>query len=593
MDWTSTASAFRSTKGVALITSLAIMAVVGVLILGAVMTTQIELAVSRNDATSAQAQYIAQAGLQTYKAALFQNFRWLERGGATGGPSGSTTPNTDACENSLSGGLNFERMSSGGLSWVNNRIQLPQESVTDVDGTVIGSYSITFMRDPNNPSRITIQSVGQTGGGSDNFRATATATATFVIRNSTTLEQAIFAGSGSGMRFVNGNTTIYGGIYIVGDPSNADAQVIEANGNMSILNGYSASQSGRPQAVVSSAHSAANLCAALRVESGKVAIGGSTLLGEKDNRLLTVAVSRGIEDIDTSKGGTLECQGNKGVCSEAGVKPFDIGEPPIYPKLDASPNTPFCPEPKTWRTCIREEASADGMILTTNGGNTVTLESPSGATLSPACQSHLEAAARSTSKVLTLDSTIDCTVTIDGVRSGFKYTPGHFEVYGNVNLRGINLRFNRDVEYHAVSRNEEGASQPFANLSLEAIGGVGGNFLTEKNFTAGSSSDSVRFPNNVLSIIAEGTVELVGGNNTYYTVPVYAGTEFRLGANSKLFGQVIADVFCTTNKAGECKQAGSPAEIFFVPTGENRSKSFRAIAPSSLPTFTVEAYELR
>jgi len=153
------------------------------------------------------------------------------------------------------------------------------------------------------------------------------------------------------------------------------------------------------------------------------------------------------------------------------------------------------------------------------------------------------------------------------------------------------------VRYTATSRSATGAVQQFANFSVEALGGSGGNFRTEASFTTNTTQ---KFPNNVLSIVAEREADLRGGNNTFITAPVYAGETFRLTSNSVLFGQVIANVFCTTNPgggkkdAGECATAGSPAEIVFVPTGENRAQSFRAIAPTSgLPTFTTLSHELR
>jgi Tfp pilus assembly protein PilX len=577
-----------SNRGIALVTTLTILAVIGALVLGLILTTQAEMAVSRNDATSAQAQYVAQAGLQTYKAALFQTFRRLEAGGSSGS-------NTDACRNSLSGGIDFLR---GGAAtthtWVNNRIVVPQGQVTDAQGNAIGTYNVTLLRDPTNENRITVVSVGRTVVGGQARQATATARATFLIRNSSTLEQAVFAGTGSGMRFLNGNTTIYGGLYVVGDLANPDATVIQSNGNFQIFNHYDKS-SGTGDFLTAAGQRSNNLCAAVRVQSGRIAIGGSTQLGTPENRLLAVAVGRGLADIDTSRGGTLECLDNKGVCSESRVGPFDIAEPPAFPRLDESPATEFCPAPRIWRTCIREEAAEHGLTLEARGG-TVSILASSGATLPEACRTFLNNAAARADRTLVFGSTnIDCVA--GGV--GFRYTAANpaasFEVFGNINLRGLNVRFDRAVRYTATSRSGTGALQQFANFSVEAVGGSGGNFRTEASFTTNTLQ---KFPNNVLSIVAEQEVDLRGGNNTFITAPIYAGNTFRLTSNSVLFGQVIANTFCTTGPggggAGTCATAGSPAEIVFVPTGENRARSFRAIAPTGgLPTFTVLSYELR
>jgi Tfp pilus assembly protein PilX len=581
-------------RGVALVTTLAIIVVVGALILGSIITTQVEMAITRNDNTAAQAQYVAQAGLQTYKAALFQNFRWVE-GGSPGGT------NLDVCSNSISGGIDFTRTGVA-TAWVNDRMSLPDVNIASATGTTIGTAVVELVRDPGNDSRITIRSVGRTLAGGATSRAQATASATFIIRNSSTLEQAIFAGAGSDMRFINGNTTIYGGIYVVGDLANPDNVVIQSNGNLGIYNSYNKT-SGTGNFLVPAAQSSNNLCAALRVQSGKVAVGGSTQLGTNANKLLTVAIGRGLEDVSTAQGGTLECQNNKGICSETPVGPFDLdpASAPVFPLLDEPPATEFCPT-GTWRDCIRAEAAADGLTLTTAAGNSAFTASPAvddnGNPFPASCTNLLATAAAATNKELVLGSTtVDCTFTLGERLVGFRYTatnPATFETFGNINLRGFDLRFNRAVAYTAISRSATGTVQQFANLSIEKNGTVGGNFRSEESFVTNAAQ---KFPNNVLSIVAEVDANFRGGNNTYVTAPVYAGEVFRITSSTVLFGQVIANQFCTTSPGGSgtsCATAGSPAEIVFVPTGANRAPSFRAIAPTGgLPTFNVASYELR
>lgn len=584
-----------SRRGIALITSLAILVVVAILATGSLLTTQFELAISRNDAVSAQAQYVAQAGLQTYKTWLFQTFRQLESSGSSG---------TDACSNSLTTVIGTLPSAGAG-------------TVPDASGVAIGSYTVTVRQDPANENRITVQSVGVTSVGGATRQARATASATFLIRNSSTLEQAIFAGTGSNMRFVNGNTRIHGGIYIVGNPLPADGSppvitpVMQGNGNLSVLNGYDKTSDTTNAAFLeASARSATNLCAALRIERGQVEVGGSTVFGSVDNPLLTVAVGRGAVDVVNRQGlpTNPDCSNAKGICAITGITPFDIAEPPVFPRLTEAPDTEFCPGPATWRSCVRAEAQSDGMVLTTNGGSTISLLAPSGSgvALPTACLTELNAAAARSDKQLSLaGSSLDCTVTVNGLRSGFNYvatTPARLELWGNVNLRGLNLSFGRDVVYQARSRDADGVVRTFAGLSVESIGAnlhtaaglaaaQGGDFQAAGNFVADSTLG--RFPSNVLSIIGERDVRF-RGNQKYVTAPVYAGREFRMRGNTQLFGQVIADSFCTTSNQDSCSEGGNPAEIMFVPTGENRPRSFRAIAPTGgIPTFRVEAYELR
>jgi hypothetical protein len=586
-------SASRSRSGIALVTGLALVAVVSVLVLGTIITTQVELFVTRNDATSAQAQYVAQAGLQSYKAGLFQNYRWLETlgdsgGGAVGG----------YCLNSLASGFDVGRDGTV-LPWISNRITLPQGQVHSVAGDVIGTFNVRLIRDPSNFSRITIESIGRTVAGPQNVQATSTARGTFVIQNSTVLNQAIFAGAGSGMRFVNGNTAVYGGVYIVGNRANPDELVFESNGNMSMFNAYDrrSDTTTLGRFLVSDALKVDNLCATLRVESGRIAVGGSTQIGTPEKPLLTVAVGRGLSDIDVTRGGTTQCEENKGVCTESPVGPFDIADnPPDFPQLDWEPRTELCPSGKTWRTCIRDEATSDGLIIT-NVSGTASIVSPANLSLPTACMSLLNGAASAASRDLVLDGTaIDCTATTsDGRTVGFKYsvttTPALFEIFGNLNLRGLNLNFNRSVEYRALSRNG-GTVDPFASISVEEVATLGGgNIRIADSFVTASTT---KFPNNVISLVAEKNVHLRGGNNTYVTAPIYAGDQFRIRGQTQLFGQVFANEFCTTNVLSECSTAGTPAEVYYVETGLNRPRSFRAIARNAgIPTFRAEVFEIR
>ena len=119
-------------KGIALVATLALMVVIALLVFGTFFTTQIELWTTRNDTTSVQAFYAAEAGLQKYKAALFQQYVWREQRGGTGGGGG--------CFTSLARGLDLDR--DGTITpFVNNRLVLSQnEVVTHANGNPLGRY---------------------------------------------------------------------------------------------------------------------------------------------------------------------------------------------------------------------------------------------------------------------------------------------------------------------------------------------------------------------------------------------------------------------------------------------------------------------
>lgn len=400
------------------------------------------------------------------------------------------------------------------------------------------------------------------------------------------------------MRFVNGNTTVYGGVYIVGQPDENEDEplVFESNGNFSIFNGYDKSgDSSNAAYLVDGARSASNLCAALRVQRGKVAVGGSTQLGQPNNKLITVAVSDGADDIILERGGTENCLNNKGICTEIGPKPFDIESPPAFPLLDEPAPSTLC-ETDSWRECIREEAVADGMIIVNTGsGVSVQVGNETSVALESTCSNALNGAYASASLAFT-NTTIDCRFTDGSGRvHGFYYNaatePETLQVFGNLNFRGFDLEFSRATQYQAQSRDDTGTVQEYAGLSVETNEQGGGSMFAADHFVADQTLG--KFPDNVLSIIAELDVDFYG-NQRIYTAPVYAQSQFRLRGNAQLFGQVIANQFCSTNGRESCSIAGNPSEIVYVPTGGNRAKSFKAIAPTGgIPTFETMAYELR
>jgi len=76
---------------------------------------------------------------------------------------------------------------------------------------------------------------------------------------------------------------------------------------------------------------AAGLCASLRVQYGKISVGGSTQIGEPNNKVKGVSVGRGLQDIT---GNAVDvCTHTRGVCTEA-IGGFDLSDPPAFPTLD-------------------------------------------------------------------------------------------------------------------------------------------------------------------------------------------------------------------------------------------------------------------
>lgn len=561
-------------EGIALIATLALMALIALLVFSTFFRTQIELWVTRNDTTSVQAFYAAEAGLQKYKAVLFQQFTWREQQGQTGGGAG--------CFSSLITGLDLDR--NGNLTpFVDNRILLTPtsgEAVVDANGKPVGRYMVTLIRDTNDGQLYTLVSRGTSSG------ATATVQATFRLSSTGYLEQAVFAGTGQANKWLNGGATIRGGVYVVGNPTDPDIKVIDTNGNFSVLNWYNLnSYSGISDKVDAAYRQANDLCASLRVQYGKVSVGGSTQIGEPGNKLKGVFVGRGSQDIS---GQNIDvCTNQKGVCTEA-MGPFDLANPPAFPTLDAQLNSDACKDYSTWRACLRNKAA----LRIQRVGNVVSLAQPLGVILNSSCLSAIS------SGTLTLSTnSVDCTFTLNGATRGFKYTyissggrgkkssgQGTLEVYGDVVLEGINLVFDEYTEYKALS-----GTQKSATLAVLKLNGLGGNIDVNDGLLPNAAHGL--FPNHTLGLVAEGDVYQSG---QYVMAPVYAGNTFRIEKDNVLFGSVISNQFCTTSAGSrtDCN-AGQKAEVVYVRIPqENRPVLLPAIKGGT-PVFQILSYERR
>lgn len=557
-------------KGIALVATLALMVVIALLVFGTFFTTQIELWTTRNDTTSVQAFYAAEAGLQKYKAALFQQYVWREQQGGTGGGSG--------CFTSLARGLDLDR--DGTLTpFVNNRLVLAQdEVVTDANGNPVGRYTVTLYKDAEDGQLFTLVSEGTSGG------AKATVQATFRISNTGYLEQAIFAGAGQANKWLNGGATIRGGVYVVGSPNNLDQYVIEANGNFALYNWYDLNTySGIANRVEPSYQRAQDLCASLRVQYGKISVGGSTQIGEPNNKVKGVFVGRGAQDITGQNVGV--CQNNKGVCTEA-MGGFDLSDPPPFPTLDAKLDSDACSAYPTWRDCLRAKAALRIQRLR----NEVSVISPPALTLPPSCLQAMQ------SGTLTLDNKdVDCTFTrLDGSRGGFRYTytgnnrsgQGLLQVFGDVVLEGLNLVLNQPTDYQASSSSGSAKSATFAVLAKDGAGGnldINGSLLPDASFGS--------FPGHALGLVVEKNLYQRG---QYVMAPLYAGGTFRVVKDKVLFGSVIANEFCTTSAGNRTScNAGQKAEVVYIRIPKENRPVLLPDLKGGKPVFQVLSYERR
>lgn len=561
----------RKPKGIALVVTLSLLLLVALLVFGTFFTTQLELWITRNDTSSVQAFYAAEAGLQKYKTALFQQYVWQERTGGNPTTGGSTV-----CYSSLSAGIDWNRngVIDPGEAFTGDTMTLAQnEAVVDANGRPVGRYTVTLVR-TSAPRVYTLISRGESSG------ARARVQATILLETPSPLNLAIFAGSGQANRWLNGGATIRGGIYIVGDPNNPDQEVISSNGNFSLLNWYDLRAYGDLQNYVTEANrQAQDLCASLRVQYGKISVGGSTQIGEPDNRVKGVFVGRGMQDIT---GNAVDvCTRTKGVCTEA-IGGFDLSDPPTFPTLDGPGG---CGEGKSWRQCIRQDAANSLRIVRGNPLPIIGWPLLAAPPLPPA--SCLAAFGSST---VQLDgNTVDCSYTLpSGAKGGFRYLAGNpatLEVYGTVALEGFDLVLKRDTLYQAQTGNRKNAT-----LAVLRQGGSGGNLTVGGNLLPSQSQGL--FPEHVLGLVVERDLYQQG---RYMAAPLYAGGTFRIVKQNVLIGSVMSGEFCTTSAGNQTScNAGQSAEVVFVNTGANKPYALRlADRVAGRYAFLILSYERR
>jgi hypothetical protein len=223
-------------------------------------------------------------------------------------------------------------------------------------GTGTGTYTITVAQDPTRPRFMLVRSVGRYSG------SQAIAQATFDLSNTGPWNYAIFSGRGAANKHLNGGATVRGGLYVQGDPGNPDKEVIGSTGDFAMLNEYNySSDAVLSNRLNSDMRSLSNLCATLRVQYGRVEVSGSSSYGTPSNKLLGAYVGDAINDI---YGNTSDvCANNRGICTDDRGA-FDL-PPALAPRFPEFNTTPCTSDPsRTWAACVRDEAAARGLRIT-------------------------------------------------------------------------------------------------------------------------------------------------------------------------------------------------------------------------------------
>ncbi len=553
-------------QGIALVVTLAILVAVALLTFATSVTTMISQWSARNERGATEAYYVAETGLQEWKTRLFQAYRW-QLSQRTSNTASQNVPSRSECDNVLAGGVDWNRNGS-----IDADEALPATRSGSVPmGSGTGTYTVTIAQDPTRSRFMLVRSVGRFNG------SQAIVQATFDLSNTGPWNYAIFSGAGAANRHLNGGATIRGGLYVQGQSNNPNKVVIDSNGDFEMLNEYNyTNDSVLANRLNSDMRSLSNLCATLRVQYGRVEVGGSAQYGTPQNRLLGAYVGASINDIFGNTSNV--CQANRGICTDDRGA-FDL-PPALAPRFPEFHTTPCTQDPsRTWATCVRDEASARGLRIT---GSAILF--PLGAlpvnSLSCVLGNVLSGG------VLRFGSTsMDCRYTLNGKTGGFRYTagnPGTLEIYGTLHVSGLDVVFDGAVNYQAFDFTDP--SKRNASIFVE-----GGSITLNGDLLPDASSAT--FPNQVLGLLAQNNIEQLTDNAMGV---FYAGNRFRTRRDQRTLGSVVANEFCTTG-AGNNNQcnAGQRAEVTYIPTMGNIPVAARIPRDTIVASFKIMSYERR
>ncbi|MFD3005014.1 hypothetical protein [Thermus tengchongensis] len=576
-------------EGIALVATLAVVVVIAVLVFGTFFTTQLEIWTTRNDVTANQAYAVAQAGIQKYKTLAFQTFRYYLNNINT---YGSELARYAQCGNLLTIGLDLDRNGTiaAGTDLPNGGTLT--ETILFPDGSR-GTYTVSLSV---SGSYLTLRSVGQYGG------AQATVTAVARVSSKGIFSNAIATGLGVGT--LNGNLEIWGSVYA--QATNPSDFVIGSSGAFKMHNYYTATQLAQlfgnnftvdqiRNFLKLQAMEQRDMCATLSVTGGKVKIWGNSQIGDA-SLPQGLSASDGwnpkVDGIYVGSGtqGTRENECNNvsnapDVCvggganlyTSGGIGAFPYTNPPAIPSLSG----PCTNAGQTWRECLRNLAATQGVVLE-KGASSI----PSGLVC--------DLSTILSGNTLTFGQTpITCLEGTPPNAKGFIYTydaitrQGTLTVYGTVNFRGYDLKFEEDVVVRYTNK---------ATLFVEAKQNQGGNITLEGNLLPGQS-----FPDrDVLGLIAENTLTITGdtqnlpGSSPRKQVVMglfYAGQRAIIQQNSTVFGTVVAREVCTSNN---CNAGSGNTSIVQVPGLEFNLPPGFNLAPNTTSAFFGQlTYERR
>ncbi len=293
-------------QGFALVLSLIVMAVAGALLTGLLFNTTTGLQISGNDLKSAAAESFSEMGLNKIQTAAYQSYQFYEDGHWKDYNLDEDESALVACGNYLSIGIDMDRIydvTADGVNYrsTNSTGDIPPDGYNIFDFTLPnglegGAKTILDIEG----DRAILTSEGFLGNSYNNAVALSKTLTSLRVETSANIWENAISASGethTGSQKIDGRVAIFGSVHLLGDATTGTA--LNLSGNSGIYSTYEGPGTGTSTDITTEMGEltgpdfSSNLCAKVRIKSGTMSLGGSSVLGTASAPLA------GIE-IDTS-----------------------------------------------------------------------------------------------------------------------------------------------------------------------------------------------------------------------------------------------------------------------------------------------------
>lgn len=345
-------------QGFAIVATLLVVAVIGVMVAGSLWLSSLNRQISQNDAVTTQVVNVAQGGNAYWKAELVSLYRYMMDNFSKYDTAITNYVNNGgniACGNYFAIGLDLDR--DGTIDQTNGStlpsISIPAGSQT---GTVITKFEVVG-------SSVKLTAQGKLGS------SKATVVDEFNISSADIWNNAVFSDDGSSNGTISGRAEIRGAVHILGENPPANNIVLDITGTFGLGNTYR--QLNPSLGVDASSLRLSNadpqdLCAALRVRKGDIKMNqGNPQLGyvESKNADPFIDNLRGIYTNGEITGGVEDSN----IFSQNGKSAkYDSGDTYKFPMLDDT----IPGSSSTWAQKLRQNSLVLSGLSSSQVGNT-------------------------------------------------------------------------------------------------------------------------------------------------------------------------------------------------------------------------------